>query len=139
MSGTDTPPVRVFLVEDSPIVRLRLAEALTIPGTIEVVGEADSEAEAVAALRRTPWNALILDLTLKQGSGASIVIFGSGTIVQQLTNEGLIDEYVLTVTPVILGTGKSLFKDVNKLNLKLLGTRSFNSGNVLANLLKFTR
>jgi dihydrofolate reductase len=68
---------------------------------------------------------------LKQGSGASIVIFGSGTLVQQLTNEALIDEYVLTVTPVILGTGKSLFKDVNKLNLKLLGTRSFNSGNVL--------
>jgi dihydrofolate reductase len=68
---------------------------------------------------------------LKQGSGASIVIFGSGTIVQQLSNEGLIDDYVLTVTPVVLGTGKSLFKDVNKLNLKLLGTRSFNSGNVL--------
>jgi len=73
MSGTDTPPVRVFLVEDSPIVRLRLAEALTIPGTIEVVGEADSEAEAVAALRRTPWNALILDLTLKQGSGLGVL------------------------------------------------------------------
>src|SRR3990172_9106801 len=68
---------------------------------------------------------------LKQGSGASIVIFGSGTIVQQLSNEGLIDEYVLTVTPVVLGTGKPLFKDVKKLDLKLLGTRSFNSGNVL--------
>jgi DNA-binding NarL/FixJ family response regulator len=73
MSGTDTPPVRVFLVEDSPIVRLRLAEALTSPGTIEVVGEADSEAEAVAALRSTPWNALILDLTLKQGSGLGVL------------------------------------------------------------------
>jgi DNA-binding NarL/FixJ family response regulator len=73
MSGTDTPPVRVFLVEDSPIVRLRLAEALTTPGTIEVVGEADSEAEAVAALRSTPWNALILDLTLKQGSGLGVL------------------------------------------------------------------
>jgi len=37
------------------------------------VGEADSETEAVAALRRTPWNALILDLTLKQGSGLGVL------------------------------------------------------------------
>lgn len=73
MSGTETPLVRVFLVEDSPIVRLRLAEALTIPGTVEVVGEAESEAEAVAALRTTPWNALILDLALKQGSGLGVL------------------------------------------------------------------
>src|SRR3970282_1362608 len=39
---------------------------------------------------------------LKQGSGADIAIFGSGAIVQQLANEGLIDEYLLTVTPVVL-------------------------------------
>ena len=68
---------------------------------------------------------------LKQGEGPDIVIFGSGTIVQQLAGEGLIDEYLILVTPVILGTGKSMFRDVKKSNLELLETRAFNTGNVL--------
>jgi dihydrofolate reductase len=68
---------------------------------------------------------------LKQGNGRDMVIFGSGTIVQQLTAEGLIDEYVFVITPVILGAGKSLFKDSDKLNLKLLETKDFKSGNVI--------
>jgi dihydrofolate reductase len=68
---------------------------------------------------------------LKQGEGADIVIFGSGSIVQQLAGEGLIDEYLILITPVILGTGKLMFKDVKKSNLELLETRSFNTGNVL--------
>ena len=68
---------------------------------------------------------------LKQEKGSDILIFGSGTIVQQLASEGLIDEYLLAATPVILGTGKPLFKNVKKLNFKLLETRNFKSGNVL--------
>jgi dihydrofolate reductase len=68
---------------------------------------------------------------LKKGKGADIVIFGSGTIVQQLANEGLIDEYLLAVSPVVLGTGKLLFKDVKKHGLELLEARNFDSGNVL--------
>lgn len=68
---------------------------------------------------------------LKQEKGSDILIFGSGTIVQQLASEGLIDEYILAITPIVLGTGKHLFKDVKKLNFKLLETRSFKSGNVL--------
>lgn len=68
---------------------------------------------------------------LKQGDGADITIFGSGTIVQQLANEGLIDEYLIAVTPVVLGTGKPLFKDVKQFNLELIEARDFSSGNVL--------
>lgn len=68
---------------------------------------------------------------LKQGDGRDIVIFGSGTIVRQLTDEGLIDEYLLAITPTILGNGRSCFKDVEKLDLKLLKTMNFDSGNVL--------
>jgi dihydrofolate reductase len=59
------------------------------------------------------------------------MIFGSGTIVAQLADAGLIDEYLFTITPVILGKGKRLFQDVKKLDLKLLETREFKSGNVL--------
>src|SRR4051812_6027332 len=60
---------------------------------------------------------------LKQGEGPDIVIFGSGTIVQQLADEGLIDEYLIAVTPVVLGTGKLLFKNVKKHSLELLEAR----------------
>ena len=67
----------------------------------------------------------------KQGDGA-MTILGSGTIVRQLSNLGLIDEYQLMVVPVLLGDGKYLFKDVNRMNMKLAGTRVFKkSGRVL--------
>ncbi len=68
---------------------------------------------------------------LKQAKGADITIFGSGTLVQQLSNEGLIDEYLFIVTPVVLGMGKPLFTNVGGINLELLETRRFTSGNVL--------
>ena len=68
---------------------------------------------------------------LKQESSADIMIMGSGTIIQQLANEGLIDEYVFIVTPVIAGEGKPLFKDVKQFGLKLLETRAFKSGNTV--------
>lgn len=68
---------------------------------------------------------------LKQEKGSDILIFGSGTIVQQLTAGGLIDEYLFAVTPVILGAGKSLFTGVKKRDLEFLEARSFKSGNAL--------
>ena len=68
---------------------------------------------------------------LKQQGGLPIIVFGSGTIVQQPSNASLINDYFLTVTPVVLGEGKPLFQDVKKLNLRLLEGRHFKSGNVL--------
>ena len=68
---------------------------------------------------------------LKRRKGADIAIFGSGTLVQQLANEGLVDEYLFAITPVVLGAGRSLFTDVEKLNLELFETKDFKSGNVL--------
>ena len=70
-------------------------------------------------------------IELKKQDGGDIAIFGSGTIVQQFANLGLIDEYRLVVNPLILGSGKPLFKGVKKMNLKLLKTRTFRSGNIL--------
>jgi dihydrofolate reductase len=68
---------------------------------------------------------------LKQGVGSPILIFGSGTIVQQLTDASLIDDYFIAVTPVVLGRGKPLFGDVQKRTLRLLAVQQFTSGNVL--------
>jgi dihydrofolate reductase len=68
---------------------------------------------------------------LKQGDGPDMVIFGSGTIVHQLAQGGLIDEYMIVVTPVILGAGRPLIGNINKNNLKLLKAKSFKSENIL--------
>ncbi|HEY9246821.1 MAG TPA: dihydrofolate reductase family protein [Candidatus Methanoperedens sp.] len=76
-------------------------------------------------------NEIIPEEILKLKQKENITIMGSGTIVQQLANFGLIDEYSLVVVPVILGTGKPLFKDVRKMDLKLLEARAFKNGIVL--------
>lgn len=71
-------------------------------------------------------------IKMREQEGGDIAIFGSGTIVQQFTNLGLIDEYRLIVNPLILGDGKPLFKGMkDKRNLKLLNTRLFKNGNML--------
>jgi dihydrofolate reductase len=57
-------------------------------------------------------------------------ILGSGSIVRQFANLGLIDEYSLLVVPVVLGTGKYLFRDVRKTGLKLVDSRIFKNGKV---------
>jgi DNA-binding NarL/FixJ family response regulator len=67
------PLLRVFLVEDSPIIRDRLTESLSVPGRIEIVGHADTEQSAVEALSGAEWDALVLDLQLKQGTGLGVL------------------------------------------------------------------
>ena len=68
---------------------------------------------------------------LKRESGPDLLIFGSGTVVSQLTQAGLIDEYQIVVNPVILGAGKSMFAGVTeKPVMKQTKTRAFGNGNV---------
>jgi dihydrofolate reductase len=64
----------------------------------------------------------------KNAPGASLTILGSGTIVRQLGNLGLIDEYYLVIVPIVLGAGTSLFKDVEETSLELLDARTFKNG-----------
>lgn len=71
-------------------------------------------------------------LKLKKRPGKDMVIFGSGSIVSQFTQHGLIDEYRIFVNPIVLGSGKFQFKDLNeRLKLKLLSTKTFQCGVVL--------
>jgi dihydrofolate reductase len=68
-------------------------------------------------------------LELKSRPGKSIMIFGSGSIVDQLASLGLIDEYQLILNPVVLGRGKRLFGDTTgKMNLDLVDANTFKSG-----------
>jgi dihydrofolate reductase len=69
---------------------------------------------------------------MKQEPGEGMVIMGSGTIVSQLAQEGLIDEYQMVVSPIVLGDGRTMFEGVKeRLPLKLTKTRAFGNGNVL--------
>jgi dihydrofolate reductase len=69
-------------------------------------------------------------LRLKEEAEGDFVILGSGSIVQQFIKLGLIDEFQLMVNPIILGAGKYLFRDVNRMNLELLETKTFRNGRV---------
>lgn len=69
---------------------------------------------------------------LKEAAGDDLVILGSGSIVAQLTDASLIDEYQIVVDPIVLGAGRTMFEGIkNKLKLKRVKTRTFNNGNVL--------
>lgn len=69
---------------------------------------------------------------LKRETGQNIVVYGSASIVQALTNLGLIDEYRLLLHPIVLGSGKPLFANINeRVQLKLVTTTMDPSGVVL--------
>lgn len=69
---------------------------------------------------------------MKKEPGADMALLGSGSIVSQLTQQSLIDEYQLVLNPVVLGKGRTMFDGINsKLSLTLTKTRTFGNGNVL--------
>jgi len=68
---------------------------------------------------------------LKRQPGKDIMIFGSGSVVSQLTEHGLIDEYQFIVGPVLLGSGRPLVSGVPATTrLALLEAKEYSSGNV---------
>jgi dihydrofolate reductase len=69
---------------------------------------------------------------MKKEPGDAMVILGSGTIVAQLTQQKLIDEYQIIVIPVVLGGGRTMFEGVtDKPRFKLTGSRTFRNGNAM--------
>lgn len=69
---------------------------------------------------------------LKEEPGEGLTILGSGTIVSQLAEAGLVDEFHVVVNPIVVGAGRTLFETVDgKLKLELATSRAFRNGNVL--------
>lgn len=64
---------------------------------------------------------------LKEEKGKDIIVYGSGQLVNFLFELGLVDELRLLIYPVILGTGKRLFKDSYS-KLKLIEEVTFKTG-----------
>ena len=92
------------------------------------------------SLRKASWNnsEILREIEpkqlskLKQAPGKDLLIFGSGSLVAQLSQHGLIDEYRFVVCPLLLGEGVTLLGDLSKrVSLKLLEAKAFPTGNVM--------
>lgn len=90
-------------------------------------------------LKKVKWNnsRLVKDLIievkkLKKVPGKKLTLLGSGSILAQLAEENLIDEYQFMIDPVAIGKGTPAFKNIkHNLTLKLKATKVFKSGVVL--------
>ncbi|AKN30023.1 hypothetical protein Ccar_03950 [Clostridium carboxidivorans P7] len=66
---------------------------------------------------------------LKNKPGKDIWLYGGASLITTFINLGLVDEFRLSIHPVILGEGKPLFIDIKqRLNLNMVNTRTFSSG-----------
>lgn len=91
-----------------------------------------------STLARLEWNNshlisdtmhLVEEITrLKQQAGLDILLTGSAELFHTLREHNLIDEYHFLVYPMILGTGKRLFKEGNRIPMNLVKAQMLNSG-----------
>ncbi len=110
-----------------------------------VVAAGMNKAEKIVfskTLQKADWNntkiikeSIVEEISkMKQLSYRNMTILGSGSIVSQFAEKGLIDEYQFMVDPVIIGGGTPLLEGIrNSFSLKLTGTRTFKSGVILLN------
>ena len=71
---------------------------------------------------------------MKQQPGKDLTVLGSGSIVTQFAEAGIIDRYSIMLDPVAIGMGTPIFNNIHKqLDLKLVSTRTFKSGVILLN------
>lgn len=91
-------PLAVLLIEDSPLIRRSLTEAIDALGPWRVTAFADAPDEAIALLSSQPFDAVIVDLQLKRGSGIDVLAWlkgaqarsvAKGAFVVVLTNHAL--------------------------------------------------
>ena len=66
-------PLRVLLVEDSPVIREAVVELIEADGLARVVCATDSEADAIRELTANPYDVYIVDLRLREGSGFGVL------------------------------------------------------------------
>ena len=68
-------------------------------------------------------------MQLKDQPGKDIWLYGGASLITYFINAGLVDEFRLSIHPVVLGEGKPLFNAIKqRVNVKLASTRTFSSG-----------
>lgn len=69
---------------------------------------------------------------LKDQPGKDLLVFGSGDLVQTLMERELVDEYRLQINPIVLGSGKRLFREgIAKTGLRLVDSKTSSTGVLL--------
>jgi dihydrofolate reductase len=113
---TDNPFTEVLNKTQKYVASTRLQEPLPWSNSTLLDGDA---MEAVAKLREQP--------------GKDIVVLGSGELVQSLMRHHLVDRYVLLIHPLVLGSGRRLFRDGSPFAaLRLVDTRTTTTGVIIA-------
>ena len=65
--------LKVYIVEDSPVLRERVIESLEETGNSRIVGSADTEDEAVSGIIDSVPDAVVLDIQLREGNGLNVL------------------------------------------------------------------
>lgn len=114
-AANDEPRVTEIMNRIPKFVFSRTLDRVDWNNSILVKGDAPAEVEK-----------------LKREPGGDLFIFGSADLSADLFQHGLIDEIRIIVNPVVLGAGRNLFEGLpGRLNLELIDSRTFPSGNVL--------
>jgi dihydrofolate reductase len=111
----DNPFTEVLNNTRKYVASTTLAEPLPWSNSTLLKGDA---AEAVAELKAHP--------------GKDVVVLGSGVLLQSLMRRDLVDEYVLQIHPLVLGSGSRLFTGGLFATLRLIDTRTTTTGVVVA-------
>ena len=113
---TDNPFTEVLDATQKYVASTTLAEPLPWKNSTLLKGDA---ADAVADLKQQP--------------GPDLTILGSGELIQSLRRRNLIDEYVLLIHPLVLGSGRRLFPDGSPpADLRLAGSVTTTTGVMIA-------
>jgi dihydrofolate reductase len=113
---TDNPFTAVLDNTQKYVASTTLEEPLSWTNSTLLRGDA---AEAVA--------------TLKEEPGKDLVVLGSGELVQSLMRRNLVDQYVLLIHPLVLGSGRRLFPDDGAFAaLRLVDSKTTTTGVVIA-------
>jgi len=92
---------------------------------------------AVGSTKFYTGNLKELVLNLKSQKGKSIYVDGGAEIANEMMMDNLIDEFYISIIPILLGNGISLFNNSRpQLPLKLVSTKSYNKGLVQLHYLK---
>jgi dihydrofolate reductase len=115
-SQTDSPFANALNNTPKYVATTTLREPLPWPNSTVLAGNV---AKAVAELRRK--------------AGKDLYVMGSGALIQSLMPRNLVDEYVLMIHPLVLGSGRRLFPDGSPPTcLRLVDTKPTTTGVVIA-------
>jgi len=111
----DNPYTQTLTKQQKYVASRTLTEPLPWQNSTLLPGDA---AAAVAALKQEP--------------GSDLLVMGSGELIQSLRPRGLVDEYVLMIHPLILGSGRRLFPEGAPADLHLADSVSTTTGVIMA-------